>query len=135
MKIKLTDIIEAIEETDQDSEFYLDKETGEIVWVNEMCMENDEWEEITDRLDEHGCYQLPTRYDIRDYDIMVDFIQTLSEEVSYQLSSVINGRGAFRRFKDTLCYLGLEQQWYDFKADAYKKTAIEWCTEHDIEFE
>ena len=135
MKIKLTDIIEAIEETDQDSEFFLDKETGEIVWVSEMCMENDEWEEITDRLDEHGCYQLPTSYDIRDYDIMVDFIQTLSEEVSCQLSSVINGRGAFRRFKDTLCYLGLEQQWYDFKADAYMKISIEWCTEVDIEFE
>ena len=135
MKVKLTDIIDAIEQTDQDSEFFLDKETGEIVWINEMCMESDEREAVADRLESHDCYRLPTSYEIHDYDIMTDFIKTQSGEVFYRLSSAIKGRGVFRRFKDMLYHLGLEQQWYAFKADAYKKIAIEWCEEHNIDFD
>ena len=38
MKVKLSDIIDAMEETSQDSEFFLDKETGEIIWLNDMIM-------------------------------------------------------------------------------------------------
>ena len=135
MKVKLKDIIDAIEQTDQDSEFFLDKETGDIVWVNDMCMEREEHEEISEQLDAHGCYRLPTSYDIHDYDIMVSFINTQSGEAYNRLSSAIKGRGAFRRFKDALYHLGIEQSWYDFQADAYKKIAMEWCEEHDIDFD
>ena len=67
MKVKLSDIIGAIEMMDQYSECFLDKETGEIEWVSDMTMTQ---EEIYDRLDEYGFYRLPTSFDIRDYDIM-----------------------------------------------------------------
>ena len=46
MKVKLSDIIGAIEMTDQDSDYFLDKETGEILWSNSEVMENEELEEI-----------------------------------------------------------------------------------------
>ena len=135
MKVKLSDIIEAIEMTDQYSECFLDKETGAIEWVSEMAMTREEQEEVYDRLDEHGFYRFPTSFDIRDYDIMEDFLDTLSGSAYDKLASAIRGKGAFRRFKDTLRYLGIERQWYEFHDNAYKRIAAEWCEENGIEYE
>ena len=135
MRVKLSDIIDAIEMTDQYSEYFLDKETGEIEYVSDMAMTQAEQEEIYDRLDEHGFYRLPTSFDIRDYDIMEDFVETLSGAAHDRLDSAILGRGAFRRFKDTVYDLGIDQQWYDFQAAAYKRKAARWCEENGIEYE
>ena len=60
MKVKLEDIIFAIETTDQYTENFLDLETGEVVFVNDMVMGSREQEEIYDQLDEHGFLRLLT---------------------------------------------------------------------------
>lgn len=135
MKVKLSDIIDAIEMTDQYSEYFLDKETGKVEWVSDMAMTQEEQEEVYDRLDEHGFYRLPTSFDIRDYDIMEDFIDTLSGSNHDRLASAIQGKGAFRRFKDAVIRMGIDKQWYDFQADAYKRKAARWCEDNDIEYE
>lgn len=70
MKVKLSDIINAMEMTDQYSENFLDRITGEIVWISDLAMTSSEQEEAYDRLDEHGFYRLPTSFDIREYDMM-----------------------------------------------------------------
>ena len=134
MTVRISDIIDAIEMTDQYTECFLDKETGQIERINDMVMMQEEEEEIYDRLDEYGFYGLPTSVDIRDYDIMEDFIETLSGKAHDILTSAINGRGAFRRFKDRLYDLGLEKQWYDFRADTYRRKAIKWCEVNNIEY-
>jgi len=46
MKVKLSDIIDAIDFTDQYTEYFLDKETGEVLMVNDMVMSTSEKEEI-----------------------------------------------------------------------------------------
>ena len=135
MKVKLSDIIDAIEMMDQYSEYFLDKETGKVEWVSYMAMTQEEQEEVYDRLDEHGFYRLPTSFDIRDYDIMEDFIDTLSGSSHDRLASAIQGKGAFRRFKDAVIRLGIDKQWYDFQADAYKRKAARWCEDNGIEYE
>ncbi len=135
MKVKLSDIIDAIEMMDQYSEYFLDKETGKVEWVSDMAMTQEEQEEVYDRLDEHGFYRLPTSFDIRDYDIMEDFIDTLSGSSHDRLASAIQGKGAFRRFKDAVIRLGIDKQWYDFQADAYKRKAARWCEDNEIEYE
>lgn len=135
MKVKLSDIVDAIEMMDQYSEYFLDKETGEIEWVSDMSMTQEEQEEVYDRLDEHGFYRLPTFFDIRDYDIMEDFVDTLSGTEHDRLANAIQGKGAFRRFKDTVIRLGIDQDWYDFQSDAYKRKAARWCEDNNIEYE
>ena len=135
MKVKLSDIIDAIEMMDQYSEYFLDKETGEIEWVSDMTMTQEEQEEIYDRLDVHGFYRLPTSFDIRDYDIMENFVNTLSGSTYDRLASAMHGKGAFRRFKDTVNHLVIAQEWYDFQAAAYKQKAARWCEENGIEYE
>ncbi len=135
MKVKLTDIIDAIETMDRYSEYFLNKPTGEIEWVSDMAMTTTEKEEISDRLDEDGFYRLPTSFDVRDYDIMEDFVYTLSGTARDKLESAIRGRGAFGRFRDRIRQLGLEQEWYDYQAAEYKKLAARWCEDNDIEYE
>ena len=135
MKVKLSDIIEAIEMTDQDSDYFLDKETGEILWSNSEVMENEELEEIDNYLEEHDCCRLPSSYEINNYSIMVAFTDTRSGEEFDKLARALKGRGAFRRFKDTVNWLGIDQEWYDFQANEYKRIAIEWCENNNIEYE
>lgn len=135
MKVKLDDILEAFELNDRYSEYFLDKETGEVVQVNDMMMTSEEKEQICDRLDEHGFYRLPSSFDIRDFDIMGDFIDTLSGSRREKLLTAISGRSPFRNFKDKIRTLGIEKQWYDFQADAYKRKAIEWCEEHGVNYD
>ncbi len=135
MTVKLSDIIEALKFVDDSSQYFLDQETGEIVWVSEMAMNPSEQEEIYNTLDEHGFYRLPTQWDIHEYSIMEDFVYSLPESKRDQLAGVIRGRGAFRRFKDGIRQMGIEEQWYDYQVDAYKRMAIEWCEENGIEYE
>lgn len=135
MKVKLSDIIDAMDVTDSYTENFLDAETGEIEYINDMVMGQEEKEEIYDRLDEHGFYRLPTSFDLRDYDIMEDFIAGMPESVQGRMYDAIQGRGAFRRFKDMVIDMGIEKQWYDFHDEVYRQKAAQWCEENGIEYE
>ena len=135
MKVKLSDIITAIEMTDQDSENFLDRETGEVVWINDEVMDKDEIEEASEELDAHGFYRLPTSFEIHEYGMMEEFVESLPEPARNRLESAIRGKGAFRRFKDTIRQLGVADQWYEFQASGYRRKAIEWCIENNLEYE
>ena len=135
MKVKLSEIVNAIEMADQYSEYFLDCQTGEIVWISDMAMTSGEKEKAYDQLDEHGFYRLPTSFDIREYDMMQEFVDSLSEPARSQLENAICGKGAFRRFKNTIRQLGIDEQWYRFQAFAYRMKAIEWCCENNLEYE
>jgi len=108
MKVKLSNIIDAMEFTDKYTEYYLDQETGELVYINEMMMMRSEIDDLYDQLDKHGFYRLPSSFDIGDYDIMEDFVYQQTGSKKERLAKAISGKGAFRRFKDTVSYLGLD---------------------------
>jgi len=135
MKVNLSDILEAFELNDKYTEYFLDLETGEVVFINDMMMTSEEKEQITDRLDEHGFLRLPTSFDIDNYDIMSEFVSGLPDPPRSKLEEDISGRGTFGRFKNGLRALGIEDVWYDYQNTAYRKKAIEWCEEHDLEWE
>ena len=135
MKVKLQGIIDAMDMTDRYTENFLDAATGEIVYINDMVMGQKEKDEIYDRLDEHGFYRLPTSFDLRDYDIMEDFIAGMPEGVQGRMYDAIQGRGAFRRFKDMVCEMGIEQMWYEFHDNVYKRKAASWCEENGIDYD
>ena len=135
MKVKLSEIIDAIDFTDDSTSYYLDMKTGEIVMINDMIMDRSECEALSDQLDEHGCYELPDQHEIDDYGTMERFIATLTSQAAGRLSRAISGRGAFRRFKDMVQEMGIEDQWYAFEEDAHRKLAIRWCEEYGLEWE
>ena len=51
-----------------------------------------------------------------------------------ELANAICGRGAFRRFKNGIRYHRLEQQWYDYRDQAYREIAIRWCRDEGLEY-
>ena len=61
-------------------------------------------------------------------------MDTLSENIHERLSNALYYHGAFRRFKDTVNQMGIAEKWYAFQDEAYKRKAIEWCEENDIQY-
>ena len=77
---------------------------------------------------------LPGQYEINEYRIMEEFIYDLPEGRNQDtLERAIQGGGAFRRFKDRLYDLNLEQKWYDYRDRAYECIAKEWCEKYNID--
>ena len=79
--------------------------------------------------------RFPTKYEIHPYRIMEDFIDQLSPgKAQKELACAIRGKGAFRRFKQSVRFHGLERRWYDYLAEAYRELAIRWCEEEGLEY-
>ena len=133
MKVKLDDIIDALEfvNSDIDSSAYLNPNTYEIVYVDEFS-DNSE-EDLEDIYEEY--INLPSKYDINEYNMMVEFIETINDERLYnQLYISINGSGAFRRFKDTCINYDIIDDWYKFREEKYKEIAVSWCKDNNIKY-
>lgn len=78
--------------------------------------------------------ELPTQFEINEYEMMEDFCFTLTDKHQNILLNGIRGRGAFRRFKDTVHDLGIAEEWYRYRDECYKRIAIKWC-EHNRDIE
>lgn len=136
MKVKLNDVIEALDFQNDETEYFYSIKTEEIlmVWDGMVNGETDPdlIEEIEEDFNEY--IALPGQYEIDEYSMMEEFIENLPEGRNQEeLYDVIRGRGAFRRFKDEVCELGLEQKWYKYRDKAFEKLAREWCDENGIE--
>jgi hypothetical protein len=80
-------------------------------------------------LDEEGRYvRIPEREPQKAYKTMADFIDTVENPIlKEELSRALNGRGAFRKFKDVLIHYPKERKrWHGYNAKAVKKEIIEW---------
>ena len=56
------------------------------------------------------------------------------DELSRRLLSSIRGRGAFRYFKDTIYEYGIEEDWYEYREQAFKEIAIDWLEGNKIAY-
>lgn len=133
--VPLERIIEAVEMADDNSLLFLDIETLDTVFIGDEIIDGENYEEIEALIENNRdrFLKLPTKYDIHEYSIMEDFIYSLeSGEANNQLAGAIKGKGAFRRFKDTVLRYGLEKQWYAFRDSAYRDIAIRWCKDYDL---
>lgn len=64
-------------------------------------------------------------------------IQLSSRHALHDLHEVIasnEGKGAFRRFKDTVQRYGIENRWYSYREEVLKNIAINWCENNNISY-
>ena len=55
---------------------------------------------------------LPTQYEINEYKMMEDFIEIIdNSEIRNNLQRLIQGKGAFRGFKDYCAEMNIIQDW------------------------
>ena len=150
-RVKLEDVIEHLELSNEENKSYLNKSTGEIHLIPdeiESYLEEDsdedylpEWEiEIIpiakDILANPDKYiQFPNQFYINEYSIMERFSLSITEEkLRDAIYSSLKGSGAFRKFKNIINEFGIEDKWYKYKDGELKEFAIEWCKENNLEF-
>ncbi|MDT8861811.1 UPF0158 family protein [Alkalihalobacillus sp. MEB130] len=151
MLVKLEDILEGMEMQSEESHAYLNLETGEVVYVSREALliaedgeeydhlpvwQQEEAQQAYEIVESFGKYvTLPTSFDIHEYDMLERFCYSLSDEKKQDLLlHAIRGKGAFRRFKDTLHRLGMIQQWYEYRDERYKELAREFCQSNKIDY-
>ena len=147
---KLSDIIDGIDFQFDETNSFLNTKTGEVVSVSHddfLAAEDDkvitlwpEWQRdniliAKEILEEDYFIRLPSKFDINEYSMMEDFSLSLTNErMSNKLLNAIRGKGAFRRFKDEVYRLGIEDDWFKYRDNAFKEFVIEWCKDNEVEF-
>ena len=148
--VHLNDIIEALDLQFDDSSSFLDLDTGQVETVSHDLLseaedsdddeepdlaewQKPEWETARRIVSSGRFLELPTKHDVHEWAIMEKFSRSVeSDRIREDLLRAIHGAGAFRSFKDTLRRHGIEKAWFQFRDEAFRQIAIDWCTEHDI---
>lgn len=155
-KVDIQKIVNELEMRFMDITVYYNKITGEILNVQDddfRIVEDDDFEknienypkwqrehlkEVYNLLynDVDNYIALPNYFEIKDSDIMEEFIETISNNNKrHQLENCMWQKGMYRKFKDKLIEIGLENEYYKFYDEKLKEIAIEWCKENNLEYE
>ena len=147
--VSLRDVVEALDLQSDELQSYLDPDTGEIVTFSEeeaQIAESDDWEDAPEwmreflpkvkrALEDDRMLELPDRVHIDEWRMMQDFAEEQEQcRCRPELLSAVHGAGAFRRFKDTIQRLGLEDSWYQYREAAFEQVAKEWLEENKIPY-
>lgn len=131
MQVKLEDILEGLDFTSDEYGCFYRIKTGTVEMDNEDFFE--EMEPEFDPEMEDVIY-LPNQYEINDRQIMFDFVDQFKDDKQINfLLHRLNGRKPYRRFKDGVLELGIEDAWYAFQAEAYRQIALEWAHENELD--
>ena len=135
LNINLDELCEAMEDSSYENEYFLNLETGEILFISDYT-DDEETSELKDRIEEDSdrYERIPKAESYEGYQDMVDFIATVDNERLAELLEVaINGKEAFRRFKDVLLnYPEERERWFKFKDKRMEERALEWLDDIDV---
>jgi hypothetical protein len=172
LKLDLSDLVEAFENTSWDMTYYLDLETGKVILVTDETRQelNAIYRDVGDLADDDGSLfaaalrrrglpgwqqemvreadrvedgfgtryiEVPRADADEDYRDMELFIDTLGDRrLQYRLWDAINGRGAFRRFRDVLAGQPQERErWFAFKDARARQRVLDWLAHEEIELD
>jgi hypothetical protein len=149
--VSLRDVIEQMDLWTDEVTAYINKKTGELITLTheELALAEDpdeaedapQWQKdllpkAQEVLGSEDFIPLSSKFEIHEWSIMERFAQSLTDvAASDELDAAIHGRGAFRRFKDAVHSLGIEDEWYRFRESALEEIAIEFLEEHGIAYQ
>ena len=120
------------DQTDYDHRWLIDPRTGEIAfWTSDTGIDG----QTPVDLGELDLIPIDPPPSFVWYQDMADFAERISDErAGRRLARAIEGRGAFRRFKDELHqrYPHLLPMWYAFRDVRAKRRAVEWLMDHAL---
>lgn len=103
--------------TDREFEQYLNKDTGEILFMR-------------DRSEGQGTLaQIPEISSPEMYDLMMMFAKDQSEESAFELSQILNEPRPRQKFREKLIELGLMEKWEAFEDEYAKQRMVDWLYE------
>ncbi|HEY2441864.1 MAG TPA: UPF0158 family protein [Streptosporangiaceae bacterium] len=132
-KIDLGEIATALsDQVSYEHQWLIDPETGEIaIWTSDTGIDGHNRVDLDD-LDLLFIHPLPSYVWYQD---MADFAELITDErAGRRLARAIEGKGAFRRFRDELHeeYPGLLPAWYAFRDARAIRRAVEWLAENSL---
>ncbi|QYR20233.1 UPF0158 family protein [Paenibacillus sp. sptzw28] len=151
--VKIDELIDELEVQIDDTFTYINTRTAEVITLtreeiraaeDEIPLEKfPEWQRgnikqaISIMEDEDGIYvDYTLRNEYNEYEIMEEFIGTIDNQlIRDELYESIQGRGAFRRFKDGIIEHDIDRQWYKYKENKIRELVREWCKDNDIEIQ
>lgn len=151
-KINLQKFVEQLDMMDMADEwsYFVNRATGEIVTLETrylamaeedispmslLGMADQEQLQLAEAILEHWAdmIRFPNRHEWDEYGMMEDFSEAYPDEhIRACLCIALSGRGAFRRFKDTLIRFGAEAQWYAYRDAHMLEFAQTWCEENQM---
>jgi len=150
MKVKVRDVVDAMDMVGDEMSAYLNKRTGELITLTTEELSAAEEEEDLDDYPEwqresivkageimgsEDWIELPSKFDIHEYAIMEEFCRSIDDaELSDRLLNTIRGSGAFGRFRGALEALDMRQEWFDFRAAEFERIACGWLQENEIAY-
>ncbi len=128
------DMLEAaMEDSDLTNRYFLNLVTGEVVFFSDYLGLTEEDERLLEEIDASNDYVAIERIPSHEaYQWMVDFVDEMvapaDEHAAEKLSMALHGKGAFRRFKDTLHRVDdlWLQAWYQWRDKRLKAALNEW---------
>lgn len=126
-------ILDAIDTSGPDApSFFLDRQSGQVeLWLDPLVSgEENEFDPEDDRHE-----RIPQRSSHEAYEGMRTFAESLDEEdVRDRLFAALEGKGAFRRFKDVLRGApDLEARFFAFQREVLLREALAWLKSIEIE--
>ena len=137
MGMKLTKLLDAMETAEDSFHIYYDTKNEKLVYLEAYGFSRIENEHLREQIENEPkrFLRIPTKF-MHEYKAIESFVHALPEdEVRRELAFAIQGKGAFRRFKQTIRYHGMEQQWYTHREKIFREVAVRWCQEHGVDFE
>jgi hypothetical protein len=148
LPVQLKAVVDEMETGTEDWQAYINRKTGEIASFGPDARraaedddppgegwELDEWHECKGVLDDPDFIELPNQRDIHEYGIMERFCASRDdEELRDRLLDAIDGRGAFRHFRNLIRRQGIEDDWYRYRDDAVKRIAADFLEAHGIPY-
>src|SRR5881396_175785 len=128
-KVALGELAAALEDHAYEHSWWLDPQTGEVVLWSDYFEEEDEPDAETRGL--RPIDPIPSR---EAYEDMQDFIERVRDPGARDLlERAIAGRGAFRRFKDTLFdFPELREAWFRFHDVRMERRALGWLADQGL---
>ena len=113
---------------------WLDRQTGEVLTVCEFeRMEEDDPTREAIEADPARYLELPAETSRDGWAQMAEFVATVRDRgLRERLERSLQGRGAFRRFKDAVQEAGVAQAWYAFQGLEQGRALARWLRDHDI---
>ena len=149
---RLQDIVDAIEMQFDEALSFLDRDTGQVETVSRELMsaaedgedgedvdilewQTEEWELVKLIVSSEDRFlRLPTKFDVHEWAIMEEFAQSVrSASIREDLLHAIHGAGAFRNFKYLVRRHEIENTWFQFRTEALRDIALDWCEENQIQ--
>ncbi|WP_262676355.1 UPF0158 family protein [Paenibacillus sp. J5C2022] len=130
----INELIDAYLDNHLEHPYYLDLQTGEVVLDLGAVYTGEPGIDWDDEENEERYVDIPKVGSDEAYRIMIKFAQRTPSDPEDKLFDALNENRPFRKFKDMIYRLDLEDEWYAFERDYAAEQLKYWLERNDLDY-